>query len=91
MALHFLISPKITDDQTVKSYEGLHSDSKIAWRDTACELKKNKIFLLSLKIANFQNHQEVLQWRPKYNWKNRLRILIYIFHLISVLSTFSKE
>lgn len=30
---------------------------------TACELKQNKIFSLSLKI-DLQNHQEVLQWKP---------------------------
>lgn len=39
MALHFHISPKVKDDQPVKSYGRLHSDSKIAWKDTACELK----------------------------------------------------
>lgn len=41
MALHFLLSPKVKDDQPVKSYEKLHADSKIAWKDTACELKQN--------------------------------------------------
>lgn len=53
MALHFLVSPKVKDDQPLKSYERLHSDSKTAWRDTACEFKKKQDLFTFFKDCQF--------------------------------------
>lgn len=42
MTLHLLTGSEVKDDQPVKSYEKLHSYSRIAWMAVAYELKQTK-------------------------------------------------